>query len=58
MFRFTVDVPKGFRRDDEATRVLRDFEIVLRQAGASTVRKATHWESASTPALVWPCISA
>jgi hypothetical protein len=41
MFRVTVDAPSGFHRENEATRALRDFELVLRAAGAETRRQGT-----------------
>ena len=41
MFRFEVAAPEGMRRENEATRLLRDFEIVLQEAGARPRRKGT-----------------
>ena len=41
MFRFSVEAPPGFRRDNEATRVLRDFELVIRKSGAHPKRHGT-----------------
>ena len=64
MFRMNLVVPSGFRRDDQATRALREFELFLRDTGASTIRHGTsltfsgglltgRWSSSGRGSVTW-----